>query len=82
MFNFEASQAQERLADAIQFRRKGGGYWYPDLPVDRHAIWLAKIEYRHTKSEDDALTQFANVAFVQFNEPPLGYSLLADVESA
>jgi hypothetical protein len=71
MFNFEIEPAAQRLADAIQFRQKGG-YWFPDLTVDRNAITLAKIRYKPSKSEDEVLAQFANVAFVQFNEPPLG----------
>ena len=72
MFNFEIGPATQRLESAIRFRRKGGGYWYPDTLTDRHAITLAKIHFRPTKSEDDVLAQFANVAFVEFMDKPLG----------
>jgi hypothetical protein len=72
MFDYEIQLAADRLADAIQFRQYANGYWFPDLLVDRNAIKLLKIRYKPTKSEDEVLTQFCGVAFVQFNTPALG----------
>ena len=64
MFNFELQPARERLADAIRFSRKGGGYFYPDDLTDRNAISLTKITYSPTKEWDEVVKQFANVAWV------------------
>ena len=72
MFSYEVQPARERLADAVHFRQAGGGYWYPDLPVDRNALHLAKVEFRPMRSEDEILTQLSGVCFCQFNAPPLG----------
>ena len=72
MFNFELEPAFGRLDDAVQFRQKGGGYWYPDTPTDRDAIRLTKVTFRPAKTEDEVLTQFSGVCFCQFNAPPLG----------
>lgn len=72
MFNFEIEPAAQRLADAIQFRRMGGGYWFPDTLTDRHAITLSKVCYRPSQCADAVKAQFAGIASVQFNEPPLG----------
>jgi len=72
MFNHEIQPAFDRLADAIQFRQKGGGYWFPDTLTDRNAIRLSKIAYKPTKDPDDVLRQFSGVCFCQFNTPPLG----------
>lgn len=69
MFDFERVAATKRLDDAICFRRMGGGRWYFDLLVDRHAAQLVKVEYHPVLTEDEVLAQFANKAFVQFNEP-------------
>lgn len=72
MFNHKIGPASERLADAIQFRQMGGGYWFPDTLTDRNAIRLSKVTYQPARSEDDVLGQFAGVCFCQFNTPPLG----------
>ena len=67
MSHDEAQAARARLADAIQFKRKGGVYWYPDLLVDRHAIDLLGITYHPKKDEDEIITQFSGIAWIQFN---------------
>ena len=72
MFNCEIQPPSERLADAIQFRQKGGDYWYPDTLTDRNAIRLSKITYKPAKDPDEVLRQFSGVCFCQFNTPPLG----------
>lgn len=69
MFNFERMAATKRLEDAIHFRRMGGGYWYFDLLVDRHAAQLVGVQYHPVLTEDEVITQFADKAWVQFNEP-------------
>ena len=74
MFTFEIEPAAQRLEQGIQFRQMGGGYWFPDTLTDRHAITLSKVCYRPSKSADAVKAQFAGIASVQFNEPPLGNS--------
>lgn len=68
MFNFEVEPARQRLQDAIQFRRKGGGYWCPDLLIDRNAIELAGIDYKPSRDADAVLQQFGDIAWVEFIE--------------
>lgn len=68
MFCYEVIKAQHRIQDAIQFSRKGGGYWFPDLLVDRAAIRLLKVSYKPTKDADEVLAQFTGLCFIQFNE--------------
>ena len=72
MFNREVEEATERLDDAVQFRQKGSGYWYPDTTTDRNALHLLGVTFRPSKSADDVLTQLADKCFCQFNTPPLG----------
>jgi len=72
MFNHELLPARQRLADAIQFRQMGGGYWHPDRLTDRNAVRLSGVTYRPAKDADDVLRQFSGVCFCQFNMPPLG----------
>ena len=71
MTRIEGDEARARLKDAIHFRRKGLGYWCPDLLVDRHAIALVGVEYHLAKDEDEVLKQFSGKACVSFAEPSL-----------
>ncbi|MEN6558547.1 MAG: hypothetical protein ABFC54_10250 [Thermoguttaceae bacterium] len=68
----EVEEGTERIDDAIQFRQKGGGYWYPDTTTDRNALRLLNVTLRPSKSADDVLTQLSGRCFCQFNTPPLG----------
>jgi hypothetical protein len=71
MFNHQADEAGRKLAaGSISFRRKGGGYYYPDRIVDRNMIALVKVRYRPTRSEDEVLAQFADKAWVDFGPEP------------
>lgn len=64
MFNREIDEADTRAKDAIRFRRKGGGYYCPDLLVDRNALKLLKVQYKPTKDADNVLEQLSGLAWV------------------
>lgn len=80
MNNKELADATARLADAVHFRQATGGWWYPDLLVDRHALTLAGVPFRPCKTEDGILALCATAAdsfTCQFDTPPLGRRLEA-----
>ncbi len=68
MFNQERVAATARLDDAIHFKRKGGGYLYPDLLADSHALTLIHVRIKPTQSEDEILRQIGGRATVCFIE--------------
>lgn len=72
MFEREIVEATGRLDRAIQFRQKGSGFWHYDTPTDRNAGKLAGVNFCPRLTEDEVLADFSNVAFCQFNTPPLG----------
>jgi hypothetical protein len=78
MFDREVVPAHQRLADAIQFRQMGGGYWQPDTLTDRNAMRLSGVTYRPSRDPDAVLQQFSGVCFCQFNTPPLGRRMEAE----
>jgi hypothetical protein len=66
MFNTEIDPAYQRMLDGIRMKKKGGGYYYPDLIIDRNAIALTKVRYIPTKDEDDVLKQFSGACWIVF----------------
>ena len=63
MFAFEVEPARQRLESGIHFRRMGGGYWYPDLIVDRNAINLIKVKFHPRKTEEEIRQLFSSNEF-------------------
>jgi hypothetical protein len=66
MNNTQAQEARMRLKDAVQFKRKGSGYWFPDRIIDRFTFALLGVTYHPKRKEDEVLAQFCDVP-VQFN---------------
>ena len=66
MNHVQANQAQQRLKEAVQFKRKGSGYWFPDTILDRFTFSLLGVTYHPKRKEDEVLAQFNDVP-VKFN---------------
>ncbi len=69
MFQVEIEEAYHKLkTGSISFRKKGGGFYYPDKLIDRTMIRLVGVRYIPSKNEDTVIGQFANKAWVDFAE--------------